>query len=1332
LLVAILALLLFGASLFAGIRYFGPRVDLAHQKNVSGQMSDLVQKSLWAFAAQNYRLPCPADGTLPNTSQFFGLEQPQNGGTCTVTGANAVVPWRTLGLTQTMVQDAWGSLLGYAVTTPTLTTGKPYKTIVPTDAVMVTAPGAPAKAAYVLMSFGPDGGGYNLSGKQTLVGTGSNLPSTETAAEATNRTAIAGGGLSTAFVAPGANGGATGGQWLVFESSSQLCNFHLKGTYCKTTVPSQNCAGGSCGLSNGLSLTLASQVNNPNGVSSNAVLVTSGLATPVLVLGTNNASDSDVTTVGTLFNDSQACSWLQVPLILTTQTLRAYFEFSTGAANAPAGDGFTMAFLPGATNLVNTTPCGGTPGGKNSGSNTNEGSYLGFEQITDGGSAGSAAASPTFAGGGSTAVSGVTVSSSGAGYIYIPPVEITDTASGKQATAQVSSALINSINVTYPGTGYIAAEGSSVVPNAIIAPAGGAGYPAAPYVVVETAAATGCTTGCADAAGMATITNGQVTALTITDTGSGYKRAPAVWIQDAVNSGCLSSCADAIGASSTINGANGEVTGLYISPDTCAQAGSCGYARVNSMNVLTLAIVDPGSGYSSSGGGTGVVSGGAGYTGTPSILIQGTGPGASGGSGASANVSVSNGAVTGVSVTSGGHNYGNNSSNIVITIAGGGVAYAEISKITAGSVSQIDIGDPGANYPANTTINFTLPAPLGGGGSAATATATIGANGTVTALTLNSGGSNYSNAYDKGNWAPITDSTHVQAVVTATLSNGTITAIGGNVSPLTVTINPLNESVTPTAATATATIGGNGTITALTVTSYGSGYTHVPSVTISGGTGSGATAKVAAMGVAGLVADTTNSRTGYSGSFTAIPSIGIDPPSSSCTSSCYAASAAANVSVSQIQVSNGGTGYSAGTTSVSLPPPIVLPKFGIEFRTYHHPTDPFYSDYGYHDDWGFFGSSSAAAYSPDQISSALTALASVQSTGAYSTGTAIPMPQAYPGTQAFASNIRHDDNTGCDGSGCGAQYIAALVVDSLQHDDTYHYSTSTAGVPAGASNAAYTISSSCDSAPGNNAALHDGGFIAGGASTGGALASISAPSAGGCSYDATNSTKIVTSTGPIADTQNNSGLNYHSVRVEIQRYCDPACGSCGNPGTQGDSYMHVAAYLDCDSTALGGQSCTDMTQNLLVPGSRVYSITVPAGGGGSGYTSAPTVALGGGGGSGATATATVSGGAVTLVTVNTPGSNYTSAPTVSFSGGGGSGAKATASLSGLPLAKSYIQGGGTYIYAVNYCTPDPGSVNWTSSARGLSSFDSLLAGFTVGAGAATRGVLIRNLVIGTY
>ena len=66
--------------------------------------------------------------------------------------------------------------------------------------------------------------------------------------------------------------------------------------------------------------------------------------------------------------------------------------------------------------------------------------------------------------------------------------------------------------------------------------------------------------------------------------------------------------------------------------------------------------------------------------------------------------------------------------------------------------------------------------------------------------------------------------------------------------------------------------------------------------------------------------------------------------------------------------------------------------------------------------------------------------------------------------------------------------------------------------------------------------------------------------------------------------------------------------------------------------------------------------------GGSGYTTAPTVALSGGGGTGAAATAIIAGGKVVGFKITNAGSGYTSTPTVDLTGGAGTGATARAVL----------------------------------------------------------------------
>lgn len=78
----------------------------------------------------------------------------------------------------------------------------------------------------------------------------------------------------------------------------------------------------------------------------------------------------------------------------------------------------------------------------------------------------------------------------------------------------------------------------------------------------------------------------------------------------------------------------------------------------------------------------------------------------------------------------------------------------------------------------------------------------------------------------------------------------------------------------------------------------------------------------------------------------------------------------------------------------------------------------------------------------------------------------------------------------------------------------------------------------------------------------------------------------------------------------------------------------------------------------VAAGGTVTAVNVTSGG--SGYTSAPTVAFSGGGGTGATGTAVIDAGEVIGVNITNAGTGYTGTPTITFTGGGGTGASATA------------------------------------------------------------------------
>lgn len=66
------------------------------------------------YVSQNKRLPCPADGRLPSSDANAGLElgsgPPR---VCTNSQQHGVVPWRTLGLTASDVEDGWGGRFTY-------------------------------------------------------------------------------------------------------------------------------------------------------------------------------------------------------------------------------------------------------------------------------------------------------------------------------------------------------------------------------------------------------------------------------------------------------------------------------------------------------------------------------------------------------------------------------------------------------------------------------------------------------------------------------------------------------------------------------------------------------------------------------------------------------------------------------------------------------------------------------------------------------------------------------------------------------------------------------------------------------------------------------------------------------------------------------------------------------------------------------------------------------------------------------------------------------------------------------------------------------------------
>jgi prepilin-type N-terminal cleavage/methylation domain-containing protein len=118
--VAIIGLIVGG-----GVIAIGP-ITLQAKTNQTNTALDQIESALTLFAVRNNRLPCPADGSVANTSASYGIEVTQTTaiGTCELSGSsvgNSVVPWRTLGLDETYSVDGWANRISYYPANPMIT-----------------------------------------------------------------------------------------------------------------------------------------------------------------------------------------------------------------------------------------------------------------------------------------------------------------------------------------------------------------------------------------------------------------------------------------------------------------------------------------------------------------------------------------------------------------------------------------------------------------------------------------------------------------------------------------------------------------------------------------------------------------------------------------------------------------------------------------------------------------------------------------------------------------------------------------------------------------------------------------------------------------------------------------------------------------------------------------------------------------------------------------------------------------------------------------------------------------------------------------------------------
>lgn len=189
---------------------------------------DRIEQALTVYVIQNGCLPCPAPsgtassnaaagwssavGLAPygpgNTTNNQPCAAPTGTGCTTIQG---VVPWNTLGMSESDATDAWNNRISYAVSGDASSATNNNLVLTQSSSMVRTGTTYPAgvlivqntsatqqtsAAAYILISHGPDGAfGYSATtgtgphtGQYSFAGTstGRNDPSTHTAGSVTN------------------------------------------------------------------------------------------------------------------------------------------------------------------------------------------------------------------------------------------------------------------------------------------------------------------------------------------------------------------------------------------------------------------------------------------------------------------------------------------------------------------------------------------------------------------------------------------------------------------------------------------------------------------------------------------------------------------------------------------------------------------------------------------------------------------------------------------------------------------------------------------------------------------------------------------------------------------------------------------------------------------------------------------------------------------------------------------------------------------------------------------------------------------------------------------
>ncbi len=510
--------------------------------------------------------------------------------------------------------------------------------------------------------------------------------------------------------------------------------------------------------------------------------------------------------------------------------------------------------------------------------------------------------------------------------------------------------------------------------------------------------------------------------------------------------------------------------------------------------------------------------------------------------------------------------------------------------------------------------------------------------GSLTVVTSNSSVTQ-SRALSVGGITSLTTGTGSSTLDYQGVSTLSITAAGtGFTAAPTVTISGGGGS--GATAVATATTSG---VTTLTITNPGSGYTGTPTVTISGAGGTGATAALSTK----VLNDFATVQAITGGSVTLLDANNLGLGASTIGGSLFATASGNVLTTGAVAVNN-----TVSLTSTSV------------------------------GDISFANGSSATTTGGTLTANAVSGNIVISTVGNLSTGSLTTGGVALNAVNLGGAGTGYTANptvtlTGGGGSGASATaVVSGGVVTSV-------------GVTGGSG---YT------SAP--TVSFSGGGILPGSASTSNATIT-------GTTLNYTVGTFV-----PVTVAQFGTGFDVNNL---------PTVAVSGGGGT-GATVVPVwvngvltgvnitavgTGFTAAPTLSLTGGNPTPVvaatapgTFQLALVGTTLASVGLP-GSGGTGYTAAPSVSITGGGGTGATATATLgTSGAVTGYVISTAGTGYTGSPTITLTGGGinptsaasasvataGSGGNVTVSTTGNLTVASSITAGNVSVTAPSITT----------------------------------------------